>query len=72
MWEKAAEVSYFQEGNKLVLQIPRTALGIGKGTAADFEFKWNDNMKKEGDIMDFYVSGDTAPLGRFNYVYSAK
>ncbi len=72
MWEKAAEVSYFHEGNKLVIQIPRTALGIGKGTAADFEFKWNDNMKKEGDIMDFYVSGDTAPLGRFNYVYSAK
>jgi hypothetical protein len=29
-------------------------------------------MQKEGDIMDFYVSGDTAPGGRFNYVYTAE
>jgi hypothetical protein len=29
-------------------------------------------MQKEGDVMDFYVSGDTAPFGRFNFVYSEK
>ena len=72
MWNKAAEVKFFQEENQMVICVPRAVLGLGSGTAADFEFKWNDNMTKEGDIMDFYVSGDTAPFGRFNFVYSAK
>ncbi|MBO6248397.1 MAG: hypothetical protein J6N54_06260 [Bacteroidales bacterium] len=72
MWNKAAEVKYYQKGNQMVIRVPRSVLGLGTGTAADFEFKWNDNMTKEGDIMDFYVSGDSAPFGRFNYVYSAK
>ncbi len=72
IWEPVASVDYFQEGTRLVIKIPRKALGLADGTAADIEFKWNDNMRKEGDIMDFYVSGDTAPLGRFNYVYSAR
>ena len=25
--------------------------------------------KDEGNIMDFYVNGDVAPGGRFNFVY---
>ena len=44
-------------------------LGIGDGPV-DIEFKWNDNMQEEGNIMDFYVNGDTAPGSRFNYVYT--
>jgi len=35
----------------------------------DIEFKWNDNMQENGNIMDFYVNGDTAPGGRFNFIY---
>ena len=26
-------------------------------------------MQQEGNIMDFYVNGDAAPGGRFNFVY---
>ena len=29
-------------------------------------------MQNEGDIMDFYVNGDVAPGGRFNFVYSVR
>jgi len=43
---------------------------IWKEKQVDFEFKWNDNMQENGNIMDFYVNGDTAPGGRFNFVYS--
>ena len=53
----------------LELEIPKSILGAGD--MPDFEFKWNDNMQKPGDIMDFYISGDTAPGGRFNYVYTS-
>ena len=71
MWEKADKVKFKVSGNALVIRVPRETLGVGEG-ALDFEFKWNDNMQEEGNIMDFYVSGDTAPGGRFNYVYTAE
>jgi len=71
MWEDAAKCKYFTKGNQLVIRIPREVLGIADGPV-DIEFKWNDNMQEEGNIMDFYVNGDTAPGGRFNYVYTTK
>ena len=35
----------------------------------DFEFKWTDNVTTT-DILDFYVDGCVAPMGRFNYRYN--
>ena len=69
MWEETGRINFKVSGNVLVIRIPRDVLGVGDG-ALDFEFKWNDNMQEEGNIMDFYVSGDTAPGGRFDYVYT--
>ena len=68
-WEKAAEVAYTVEGNRMVVTIPRSALGLGEG---DFtvNFKWCDNMQIDGDIMEFYVSGDVAPGERFKYSFT--
>ena len=68
-WEKAAEVAYTVSGDTMVVTIPRSALGIGEG---DFtvNFKWSDNMQKDGDIMEFYVSGDVAPGERFKYSFT--
>ena len=31
------------------------------------EFHWADNVQKDGDLAEFYVSGDSAPDGRYNY-----
>ena len=45
-------------------------MGLTPDQPLDFEFKWSDNMQDEGNIMDFYVNGDAAPGGRFNYVYT--
>ena len=70
MWERSAECKFRSFGNKLVIEIPRELLGLSSGPV-DIEFKWNDNMQEEGNIMDFYVNGDSAPGGRFNYVYTA-
>ena len=36
-----------------------------------FEFKWTDNMQEE-DPLDWYINGDAAPGGRFNYQYTAQ
>ncbi|HZK61630.1 MAG TPA: hypothetical protein VFC41_06095 [Anaerovoracaceae bacterium] len=68
-WEQVAETKFAVNGNKLELEIPRSVLNP-TGKALNIEFKWNDNMQENGNIMDFYVNGDTAPGGRFNFVYS--
>jgi hypothetical protein len=68
MWNSVAQADFVVKDNKLMIAVPRNILNLNN-SALNFEFKWNDNMQDEGNIMDFYVSGDTAPGGRFNYVY---
>lgn len=68
-WNKAGAAAYTVDGNTLVLKIKRSILGIKAGEQLNFEFKWSDNMQEDGNIMDFYINGDAAPGGRFNYIY---
>jgi len=64
-WKPVRKVRYAVNGNRLEIAIPRRLLGLPAGRPADIRFKWADNVQKPGDIMDFYLSGDVAPLGRF-------
>lgn len=70
-WEWLGETKFAVNDNKLELEIKRDLLNLS-GKGIDIEFKWNDNMQENGNIMDFYVNGDAAPGGRFNFVYSTK
>lgn len=65
------KVSYKVTDNYLVVKIPKSYLGI-TGDKFTVNFKWNDNMQNDGDVMDFYSNGDTAPGGRFMYSYVVK
>jgi hypothetical protein len=53
------------------LAIPRSPLGIAD-PAQDvvLQFKWIDNVRFP-DHEGFLTDGDTAPDGRFNYVFAA-
>lgn len=65
-WMQVAKVSYRTAANKLEIRVPKAALGlVGKPVAIDFHCA--DNMQKLGDIIEFSVSGDSAPDRRFNY-----
>lgn len=68
-WHDAGKADLNVEDNRMMLRISRKVLGM-MGKRLDFEFKWSDNMQEEGNLMDFYVNGDVAPGGRFNYVFS--
>ena len=68
-WTKVGGAQYTINGKTMVIKIKRLALGIVDDKLVDFEFKWSDNMQEDGNIMDFYVNGDVAPAGRFNYHY---
>jgi len=71
-WEKVARIEYRAAGTELRLAIPRRALGLPEGeTQVALDFKWVDNPQKPGDILDWYVNGDVAPEGRFNFRYAA-
>ena len=69
--EVVGEVTYSVKGNVLTVCIPKTMLGI-PAEQLDFEFgfKWTDNTLEDGDIMQWYLNGDVAPVGRFNYCYT--
>lgn len=69
LWDDCGVGQMRVDDNQLMIRLPRTALGLKADNALDFEFKWSDNMQDEGNIMDFYVNGDVAPGGRFNYVF---
>lgn len=69
-WQKAGEVDYAVNGNKLEIKVPKSLLGIT--SEPDFGFKWSDNMQEQNNIMDFWINGDVAPAGRFNYRYTTK
>ena len=68
-WNPVGTAQYKADGKTLVLKIARAVLGIVDDNLLNFEFKWSDNMQEEGNIMDFYVNGDVAPGGRFNFHY---
>ena len=65
------KIAYKVKGNKMELVIPLKNLGLNADSMS-LEFKWHDNMQVQGDIYEFYLNGDVAPSGRFNYLYSTK
>ncbi len=73
--EKVADVKYKVDGKTMVIEIPKSALGLS-GYDFTINFSWTDNVHDEGDyekfsgdIMDFYISGDVAPGARFKFSY---
>ncbi len=67
-WTKSGEGEIAVSGNKMAVKIPLSALGL---TADNVEvsFKVCDNVQHPDDILDYYVTGDSAPIGRFGYAY---
>ena len=68
-WESIGTAPCRIEENTLTIALPRALVGLDK--RLNFEFKWSDNMQNP-NVMDFYENGDSAPIGRFNYLYQVK
>ena len=71
-WKPKAKVRYSVRGNEMELAIRRADLGLHNGQSLRLQFKWADNMQRDGDIREFLLSGDAAPNGRFNYLYEVR
>lgn len=68
-WEKTATVAMKVEGRQMQIVVPRKLLGLEQ-FPVDLQFKWADNCPVDGNIDSFYIDGDTAPIGRLNYVFA--
>lgn len=73
--EKVADVAYTVDGRHMTVKIAKSDLGLS-GDDYTINFTWTDHVHDEGDyttfsgdILDFYISGDVAPGGRFKYSY---
>ncbi|WP_274362137.1 hypothetical protein [Paenibacillus thermotolerans] len=69
-WVRKGTARYAVSGNELQLAVNRELLCLPEGSPLRFEFKWIDNMQSEGDMMDLYINGDTAPDGRLSFLYA--
>ena len=75
--EKIGEVTYTISGKYLQISVPKSMLGLS-GYDFTVNFAVTDNVHDaddaavfSGDIMDFYVSGDAAPGGRFKFSFTS-
>jgi hypothetical protein len=68
-WSGGENISYRASGNKMELAIPRSLLGLAGRKDFQLDFHWADNIQKPNDIIEFAISGDSAPDRRFNYRY---
>ena len=73
--EKVADVAYTVDSKYMTVKIAKADLGLA-GDDYTINFSWTDNVHDEddyatfsGDILDFYISGDVAPGGRFKYSF---
>ena len=67
-WNALCEVRLHVAGSEMALEVPRRALSLDHDPI-DISFKWIDSMSPDEDVLQLYTHGDTAPNGRFAYLY---
>ena len=71
-WSKANDVASEVRDNEMMIRIPYKQLAVSPDVL-NIEFKWSDNcLGEDTEPLDWYVNGDAAPGGRFNYVYKVQ
>ncbi len=62
-----ATATFSVQGSVMQISVPRAALGLTE--AEDFYFKVADGVSDTDEIMDYYVTGRSMPMGRLSYLY---
>lgn len=67
-YKQTGTAEYAVYGNVILYKIPLSTLGLKKDDCY-IKFKVTDNVQNPENIMSYYVSGDSAPVGRLSYSY---
>lgn len=70
-WKTKAKVRYKVKNNQMEIKVPCLVLGYSEEDRTRFDFHWSDNIQDANSIIEFAVSGDSAPNRRFNYRYES-
>ena len=70
--KKVRDCNYYLEDNVLSIAIPLIDLDVNERTGFTVDFKVADGISDPSDIMNYYIDGDSAPIGRLNYRYNSK
>jgi len=70
-WTQVGTAEYHLNGKVITFKIPLSAIG----GSASIRFKVSDNVQNDirftnNPIMNYYITGDSAPLGRLGYTYN--
>ena len=68
-WEKRNSVPSYLEGKTFAVKIALSDLGLENDFTIDV--KVCDGLSNPSNILNYYVDGDSAPIGRLNYRYHA-
>lgn len=60
-----------KSSNVLQIKIPRSSIRVSSGVT-QFYFKVADDIARASDIMEYYISGSSLPMGRLSYLYRIK
>ena len=60
------------KNNTLSISIPLASLGLNGDEKFTIDFKVSDGISDISDMMNYYVDGDSAPIGRLNYRYNSE
>lgn len=66
--ENIGEADIKIEGKIMQVAIPLKTIGLNKDYCS-LSLKVADNVQNQSDIMEYYISGDCAPIGRVGYHY---
>ena len=64
-----SSVDSYMQGNTFAVKIPLSVLGVNRNFTVDFKIA--DGISDGGNIDNYYIDGDCAPIGRLNYRYNA-
>jgi hypothetical protein len=67
-WNEVGNANYTYSGKVLQISLPLATIGKSVDEC-HIGVKVTDNITTPNDIMNYYVSGDSAPIGRFSYEY---
>lgn len=68
-FSSVGKVESYMKAKTFAVKIPLSSLGVsGKFTV---DFKVADGISDSGNIDNYYIDGDAAPIGRLNYRYNA-
>ena len=69
-WTKITDCQSQLSGKTFAVKIALADLGITSGEFT-IDFKVADGISEQGNIINYYIDGDCAPIGRLNYRYNS-